>query len=123
VTIDMKPTLLPRLARVGAVLGGLSVALVAFPAAASPPETWETPDHDPLLQTLAFLIGVPLLVIAVVWVAVYLPSMTRGRSSEPALAFQDRNEWFGGPRKGLDSSVTVPADDSSGPKGGASAQW
>jgi hypothetical protein len=122
VTIDMKTTLVRRLGRVGAVLGGLSVALVAVPAVASPPETWEEPASEPLLQTLGFLIGVPLLVIVVVWIAVYLPSMMRSQSSEPALAFQDRNEWFGGPRKGLDSSTTPPSDDS-GPKGGASAQW
>ena len=86
------------------------------------PETWEEPPGEPLLQTLGFLIGVPLLVIVAVWIAVYLPSMMRSQSSEPALAFQERNEWFGGPRKGLESSTTPPSDDS-GPKGGASAQW
>jgi hypothetical protein len=122
VTIDMQTTLLRRTARVGAVLGGLSVALVAAPAWASPPETWEDPDHDPLLQTLAFLVGVPLLVIAVVWLAVYLPSMMRGQSTEPALAFHDRSEWFGGPRRGLDAESAATADDP-GSKGGASAQW
>jgi hypothetical protein len=122
VTIDMQTTLVRRTACAGAVLGGLSVALVAAPAWASPPETWEDPDHDPLLQTLAFLVGVPLLVIAVVWLAVYLPSMMRGQSTEPALAFHDRSEWFGGPRRGLDADSAAPADDQ-GAKGGASAQW
>jgi hypothetical protein len=118
----MQTTLLRRLARVGAVLSGLSVALVAAPAWASPPESWEDPDHDPLLQTLAFLVGVPLLVVALVTLAVYLPSMIRGQSTEPALAFHDRNEWFGGPRRGLDPDTPAPTDDR-GPKGGASAQW
>ncbi|HET6561756.1 MAG TPA: hypothetical protein VFG72_07770 [Marmoricola sp.] len=118
----MKTTLLRRLARAGAVLSGLSVVLVAFPASATPPETWPVPNHDPLLQTLAFLLGVPLLVIALVTLAVYLPSMMHGRSTEPALAFHDRNEWFGGPRKGLDPDTSVPPDGES-TKGGASAQW
>ena len=120
--MDMKTTLLRRLMRAGAVLSGLSVALIAVPASAAPPQTWDDPDHDPLLQTLAYLIGVPLLVIALVTLLVYLPSMMRGQSTEPALAFQERNEWFGGPRKGLDSTTSVPAEDK-GPKGGGSAQW
>jgi hypothetical protein len=120
--MDMKTTLLRRLVRAGAVLSGLSVVLIASPASAAPPQTWDDPDQEPLLQTLAFLVGVPLLVIALVWLAVYLPSMMRGQSTEPALAFQERNEWFGGPRKGLDSATAVPAEDK-GPKGGGSAQW
>jgi hypothetical protein len=120
--MDMKTTLLRRLVRAGAVLSGLSVALLASPASASPPQTWDDPDQEPLLQTLAFLVGLPLLVIALVWLAVYLPSMMRGQSTEPALAFHHRNEWFGGPRKGLDSATAVPAEDK-GPKGGGSAQW
>ena len=120
--MDMKTTLLRRLMRAGAVLCGLSLAMVAIPASASPPQTWDDPDHGPLLQTLAYLIGVPLLVIAVVTLLVYLPSMMRGQSTEPALAFQERNEWFGGPRKGLDSATSVPAEDK-GAKGGGSAQW
>ena len=120
--MDMKTTLLRRLVRAGAVLSGLSLAMVAIPASAAPPQTWDDPNHDPLLQTLAYLIGVPLLVIALVTLLVYLPSMMRGQSTEPALAFQQRNEWFGGPRKGLDSTMSVPAEDK-GPKGGGSAQW
>ena len=120
--MDMKTTLFRRAVRAGAVLSGLSVALVAAPASASPPQTWDDPDQGPLLETLAFLLGVPLLVFLLITLAVYLPSMMRGRSTEPALAFQDRNEWFGGPRKGLDPATTVSSEDRD-PKGGASAQW
>ncbi len=120
--MDMKTTLLRRLARAGAVLSGLSVVLLASPASAAPPQTWDDPDQEPLLETLAFLLGVPLLVILLVTLAVYLPSMMRGQSTEPALAFQERNEWFGGPRKGLDSTTAVSSEDAE-PKGGASAQW
>lgn len=120
--MDMKTTLLRRLCRAGAVLSGLSLALVAVPASAAPPQTWDDPDQEPLLGTLAFLVGVPLLVIALVTLAVYLPSMMRGQSTEPALAFHDRNEWFGGPRKGLDSATSVPAEDHA-PRGGGSARW
>ncbi len=120
--MDMKTPNLRRLTRAAAVLSGLSVLMLAAPATAAPPQTWDDPNHDPLLQTLAFLVGVPLLVIALVTLAVYLPSMMRGQSTEPALAFHDRNEWFGGPRKGLDSSTAVPAEDKA-PRGGGSAQW
>ena len=120
--MDMNTTAVRRLTRAGAVLSALSVTLVASPALAAPPETWEDPNHDSLLATLAFLVGVPLLICALVTLAVYLPSMMRGQSTEPALAFHDRNEWFGGPRKGLDASTSVPDEDTS-PKGGASARW
>ncbi len=120
--MDMQTTPVRRLSRLGVAFGTLSVMMVAAPAAASPPETWPAPEDDSLLQTLAFLVGLPLLIIALITLAVYLPSMMRGQSTEPALAFHDRNEWFGGPRKGLGPDGPAPEEHDT-TKGGASAQW
>lgn len=113
--------MLRRASRAVAVTSGLGAALLAAPAQAAPPITWPTPENDSLLASLVYLVGVPLLVIALVTLLVYLPSMIRGQSSEPALAFQERPEWFGGPRKGAAATAeSVPED---GSKGGASARW
>jgi hypothetical protein len=69
---------------------------------------------------------VPVLVFVVLAVLVYLPSMVHRQSSEPALAFRDRAEWFGGPRRGVEGteapSSTDPSTTAEG-KGGASARW
>ena len=110
----------------------LVVALgsLAVPAHAAPPDTWPEADNGSLLDNLLVLVGVPLVVILAVTLLVYLPSMMRRQSSQPALAFRDRPEWFGGPRKGVtgatatgpDHAGTPEAQHSSG-KGGASARW
>jgi hypothetical protein len=123
VTIDMEQTAPRRVLRVSAVTAGLALALLASPAVAAPPESWEQPDNGPLLGDLVYLLGVPLLVVAVVTLLTYLPSMIRRQSAQPDLAFQERSEWFGGPRKGLDAdSAAKTGSDTSG-KGGASASW
>jgi hypothetical protein len=117
----MLPTMLRRAARALVVTFGLGVVLIAAPAHADPPSTWDNADNGSLLDNLLYLVGVPLLVIAIVTLLVYLPSMIRGQSGEPALAFQEKAEWFGGPRKGVDATDDSVAED--GSKGGASARW
>lgn len=124
-TIDTKSALSRRVARAAAVSLGLALGSLAAPALAAPPEAWEEPDNGPLLDDLLFLLGVPLLVFVLLTLAVYLPSMMRRRESEPALAFRESPEWFGGPRKGVDAAGGSHRADSGQPsdKGGASAQW
>lgn len=104
---------------------GLMLGTIAAPAFATAPSTWENADNKPAVQTLFYLLGVPLLVFVVVWVLVYLPSMMRRQSASPAVAFQERSEWFGGPRAGVDaatgSSDTTKTDTDE--KGGAGAGW
>lgn len=120
----MEATAPRRLPRVTAVTVGLSLGFLASPAFATPPESWEQPDNGPLLGDLLFLLGVPLAVVAVVALLTYLPSMIRGQSSHPELAFQDSSEWFGGPRKGLVATAdATPTPDQTSSRGGASAEW
>jgi hypothetical protein len=126
-TIDTKPALMRRVVRASAVTAGLALGSLVTPALAAPPDggPWEQTDSGSSLQTLAFLLGVPLLVFLVLALLTYLPSMVRGQSSEPALAFGEKPEWFGGPRKGVDAarSGSTAADTEQTDKGGASARW
>jgi len=138
VTIDKPPRLstLTRPGLRGAAVGlGVLLGSAAAPALASPPDGWENSVNESLLTALLKLVGIPLLVMAVVALLVYLPGMVRGQSTDPALVFSQRAEWFGGPRTGVDAvdrpegsgggaatstpSVETPASS----KGGASARW
>jgi hypothetical protein len=125
VTIDMLATALRRaatvVARPVAVTLGLVLGSLALPAAATAPESWEEQDTGSVLQHLLVLGGIPLAVILLLTLLVYLPSMMRGQSSEPALAFQERSEWFGGPRKGVDAAPG--SSDTDEDKGGAGGRW
>lgn len=108
-------------ARPGAVLLGLFLGFLATPAAATAPEAWADPDNGSVLENLLILVGIPTAVILLVALLVYLPSMVRGQSSEPALAFQDRSEWFGGPRKGVEATTSASGSDQD--KGGVGGRW
>jgi hypothetical protein len=125
VTIDMLSTALLRATRVVVrplvVLVGLALGSLAAPAVATPPESWDNTDNGSALELLLILGGIPLAVILLLALLVYLPSMMRGQSSEPALAFQERSEWFGGPRKGVEGTQesTTQGED----KGGAGGRW
>jgi hypothetical protein len=129
-TIDTTPARSRRLPRTAAVTFGLALGSLAAPAFAAPPDAWGEPDNGSMLDNLLYLVGVPVLVFLVIALLVYLPSMMRRQSSEPALAFRDRPEWFGGPRKGVggapasgpDHAGDADAPNTSG-KGGASARW
>ena len=106
--------------RVSVVALGLAAGLVAAPAYAEPPTTWEPTEDPSALEYLAIFVGAPAAIIAVLALLVYLPSMSKGKSTEPALAFQKHSEWFGGPRKKPD---TQDATGDREPTGGAGAQW
>ena len=122
-TIDTHSARSRRFSRTAAVTVGLTLGSLAAPALAAPPEAWPEPDNGSLLSNLLFLVGVPVLVFVVLALLVYLPSMMRRQSSEPALAFRERPEWFGGPRKGIESGSSAASKTDSADKGGSSARW
>jgi hypothetical protein len=123
VTIDMNPTPSRRAVRASVVALGLGLALVATPAQAAPPETWDVPDNGSVLWNLLVLVGIPLAVVLLLTLLVYLPVMTRKQSSESA--FGERAEWFGGPRKGVEAATGGPDSHATSDslKGGAGGQW
>jgi hypothetical protein len=108
-------------------LAALTLALavpLAYAGAASAdvPEGWSKQPDPPVsfLHALLVLGGIPLLVIVLLALAVYLPSIVRGESVAPAGA-RTGDEWFGGRR---DAGVAIEArrgvaDDT----GGASGHW
>ena len=51
----------------------------------------------PVLRDLLLFIGIPLLITAAIFAAVYLPGVVRGESVAPAGARTD-DQWFGGRR-------------------------
>ena len=71
--------------RAGAVSAGMILGSWAASAAAAPPQGWDNAVNDSMLTSLIKLVGIPLLVIAVVTLLTYLPSMVRGGrgTSEP----------------------------------------
>ena len=107
--------------RAGAVTTGLALGSVAGPAMAAAPSDWEEAVGVSTLDYLLLFIGFPLAITVVIFVLTYLPSMIRGRSTEPGVVFQEKSEWFGGPRKGLDEQSDDDSADTS--TGGAGARW
>jgi hypothetical protein len=122
VTIDNEPTMARRVARIAVTAGGLLLGSLATPALASPPTDWRNAPDEGFAHYLLVLVAIPLVVILLITLLVYLPSMIKGQSSESGAAFQDHPEWFGGPRRGVDATEeTAPADRTK--QGGASARW
>ena len=108
------------------ILAVVTVALAlpltyAGAASADVPEGWSDPDDVSFLHALLVLGGIPLLVIVLLALLVYVPSIVRGESVAPAGARAD-DEWFGGRRdteKALQAGASTHTDDT----GGASGSW
>ena len=111
-----------NLTRTAVLTAGLALPALASPALAAPPTSWEDPTNDSALQALLLLVGVPLAIIAVIALLTYLPSMMGAKSTGSSLAFQEKPEWFGGPRQGAEA-VADSEPATSTDKGGASARW
>lgn len=117
--------------RLGATLALPPAVLLlsAGPAAAVPPERWPALEPVRTLDVVVLLVLVPLAIFAAVTIAVLVPSMARGDKYTPGLAWRNENEWFGGPRGGVEalekseSQPTGGASAKSGKRGGASARW
>lgn len=84
--------------------------LLSVPAVASadPPESWRDGPAVSPLYTLLVLVGIPLLLFALITLAVYVPSMSRGRGYQPGQAWRAEPEWFGGPDEGLEAADRTP---------------
>lgn len=98
------------------------VPAVAAPALAAPPSTWPDPEPVGALDYLMVLLIIPLGLALLITLLAYVPSMVKGEKYTPGRAWRNENEWFGGPKDGLEATDTteVPADAE---RGGASARW
>jgi hypothetical protein len=127
VTKSSEKTAVRRAARLLALLPALLVTLAAAPALAAPPEQWQDNPGTSPIHVLTVMLLIPLGVIALIALLVYIPSMSRGESYQPGLAWRSEPEWFGGPRKGVEAidSTEQPAPSGGGneERGGASGRW
>lgn len=117
----------PVVRRSALALALTPVVLVALaaPALADAPTTWVDPEPVSNLYVLLILVGLPVALFVGITVLAYVPSMARGETYTPGLAWRNESEWFGGPRGGIEAAdVTGPeAIEGTGERGGASARW
>ncbi|HET6626739.1 MAG TPA: hypothetical protein VFG63_10135 [Nocardioidaceae bacterium] len=123
---DLNAPVVRRIARAVALTPAV-LALAAAPAFADTPEKWADPEPVSTLHVLVVLLFIPLGLFLLISLLVFVPSMARGERYTPGRAWHNENEWFGGPRGG------VEAADKAGPetaeaaeradRGGASAHW
>ena len=110
-------------------MGSATVLVLAYagPAAADIPVHWSDPAPVPVLHDLMLFIGIPLLITACIFAAIYLPGIIRGESVAPAGTHTD-DQWFGGRRATAElepSTAAREADETESARdtGGASGTW
>lgn len=115
-----------RVCRALALIPAVLVVTATAPALADRPASWADPEPVGTLWPLILLVGIPLALFAVIALLVYVPSMARGEKYTPGLAWRNENEWFGGPRGGVEATDTAEpagAQSAEGERGGTSARW
>lgn len=116
-----------RLAQAVALTPAVLLVSSSQSALGVPPEGWPTAEPVSSLSVLLLLVAVPVALFALITLAVYVPSMARGEKYTPGRAWRNENEWFGGPRGGVEAADKVePAAVETGEgehRGGASARW
>jgi hypothetical protein len=122
---DLNARVVRRSLRALALIPAAALPLVAAPALAVPPEAW--PDAEPVgaLDFLLVLVLIPLGLFLLIVLLSSVPSLARGEKYTPGRAWRNQNEWFGGPKDGLEAAdrADVPAETSAADRGGASARW
>jgi hypothetical protein len=110
-------------------VGSATVLVLGYvgPASADIPVGWSDPPPVPVLRDLVIFIGIPLLITAFIFGALYLPGIIRGESVAPAGAHTD-DQWFGGRRETAELEAAGAARETEGAEqardtGGASGSW
>lgn len=124
--IDLEAPVVRHVARAMALAPALLLPLAAAPALAVPPEGWEVAEPVSALQFLLLLVALPAALFIVISLLVLVPAMARGEKYKPGQAWRNENEWFGGPRGGVEATDEAAGELESGEessRGGASARW
>ncbi len=115
--------------RAALVVGSATVLVLGYagPSSADIPVGWSDPPPVPVLHDLLLFIGIPLLITACIFAALYLPGIIRGDSVAPAGAHTD-DQWFGGRRASAELETSGAGRESEGAEqardtGGASGTW
>lgn len=79
------------------------------------------------LDALLVFVGIPLLVILVVSLLVWAPSLARGPRYRPSEEWEAKSEWFGAPTEIEDADAAgrreLEESSTTSETGGASARW
>jgi len=95
--------------------------MLAAPARADVPEGFSPdPENVGVIPALLLFGGIPLVLFALIAIAVYLPAMTRGERVAPGVAPMN-DQWLGGPRQGTRQLAGPDGDQSQA--GGARGRW
>jgi hypothetical protein len=100
-------------------------ALLASPAFAAQ-HSYEGDDPGPGLtaaETLGLFVGIPLLVITVIYVLVFAGTGARGPRYRAGVAWRGDPQWWGGPDGGSRGAQESPAATPTAGGGGARAHW
>jgi len=103
-------------------MSALLVTVLASPAFAAQ-HRYEGDDPGPGLtavETLGLFVGIPALVIAVVYVLVFVGTGSRGPRYRPGVAWRGAAQWWGGP---VDAERAVQSAQPTHGAGGARAHW
>jgi hypothetical protein len=110
-------------------VGSATILVLGYagPASADVPVGWSDPPSVPVLHDLLVFVGIPVLITACIFAAIYLPGIVRGEPVAPAGAHTD-DQWFGGRRETAEletsGAAREPAEsEQPGDTGGASGTW
>ena len=120
------PSRVRRLARALALIPAVGVTLLAAPALAGPPSTWQEAPPVSGFDMLLVLLIIPGAAFIAITLLVFVPSWARGQKYQPGQAWRGESTWFGGPQDGIEAAdqVTPQAiEEARADRGGASARW
>jgi hypothetical protein len=122
-----------RALRVGAVAVPAASLLLASPAVAAPPTSWNDPAPMSLLHALLVFGGIPLALMAGITLLVMAPSLIRGDRQQRGVSSWTEPQWFGGPADAVPAGPVARGEIEGGHEseparetesaGGASARW
>lgn len=123
---DLNSRAVRRSLRALALVPAALLPFVAAPALAAPPETWEDSAPVGAVDFLLVLLVIPLGLALVIALLASVPAMARGGRSTTERSWRNENQWFGGPKDGVEAATEKadsPAEAAEGERGGSSARW
>lgn len=122
----LNPRVVRRSLRALVLTPAVLVPFAAAPAFASAPQSWENATNPSVFDFLLVLLIIPAGLALVIALLASLPYIVHGDKYKPGRAWRNENEWFGGPKDGLEATDQVDPQTvrrTEAEAGGASARW